>query len=70
MALGLAAHCHLQLDANGWSNDQRNRQDSVDLAHRALQAAGDNPNALGYVAHVRGYFEPDWERGWPMRTNG
>ena len=60
MALALAAHCHLQLDLNGWSNDQqRNRQDGVDLARRALQAAGDNPYVLGYVAHVLGFFEPD-----------
>jgi TolB-like protein len=60
MALALAAHCHLQLDLNGWSNDQqRNRQDGVDLARRALRAAGDNPYVLGYVAHVFAYFEPD-----------
>ena len=44
---------------NGWSEDrQRSRQEGVDLARRALQAAGDDPNVLAYVAYVHGYFEP------------
>ena len=61
-ALALAAHCHMQLSGNGWSEDQqRSRQEGVDLARRALQAAGDDPNVLVRVAHVLGYFEPDVE---------
>ena len=60
MGLAQAAHCHAELDVNGWSEDrQRNRQVGVSLARRALQAAGDNPNVLGYVARVLGYFEAD-----------
>ena len=61
-ALALAAHCHIQLSGNGWCEDQqRNRQESVDLARRALQAAGDDPNVLVDVAHALGAFEPDIE---------
>ena len=60
LALAMAAHCHMQLNINGWSEDQqRSRQESVDLARRALQAAGDDPNVLAYVAYVLGHFEPD-----------
>jgi TolB-like protein/class 3 adenylate cyclase len=60
LALGQAAYCRHMLDVNGWSADrQRNRQDGVDLALRALQAAGDDANVLGNVACVLGYFEPD-----------
>jgi TolB-like protein len=62
MALAMAAHCHHQLSGNGWSEDQqRSRQEGIDLARRALQTAGDDPNVLGNVAHVLGYFEPDIE---------
>jgi len=61
-ALALAAHCHLRLGGNGWCEDQqRNRQEGVDLARRALQAAGDDPNVLAHVAHALGFFEPDIE---------
>jgi hypothetical protein len=41
------------------SDPQRNRQDSIDLARRALQAAGDDADVLCDVAQVLGYFEPD-----------
>jgi TolB-like protein len=61
-ALAQAAHCHMQLNINGWSEDQqRSRQKAVDLARRALQAAGDDPNVLAHVAHVLGHLEPDIE---------
>jgi len=47
---------------NGWSEDQqRSRQEGVALARRALQAAGDDPNVLAYVAYVLGHLEPDIE---------
>jgi len=62
LALAMAAHCHMQLSGNGWSEDrQRSRQEGVALARRALQAAGDDPNVLAHVAYVLGYFEPDIE---------
>jgi TolB-like protein/Tfp pilus assembly protein PilF len=61
-ALAMAAQCHIQLSGNGWCEDQqRNRQGGVDLARRALQAAGDDPNVLVHVAHALGHFEPDIE---------
>jgi tetratricopeptide (TPR) repeat protein len=60
LALSKAAFLHGNLDVNGWSEDpQRNRQDGLDLARRALRAAGDNAIVLGDVANVLGYFEPD-----------
>ena len=60
LALAYAAHCHLMLDLNGWSEDpERSRQDSIDLARRALQVAGDNANVLAFAAHALGYFESD-----------
>jgi len=60
LALGLAATCHLMLGLNGWSEDQKRiRKDGVDLARRALQAAGDEATVLGHVSYVLGYFEPD-----------
>jgi adenylate cyclase len=61
-ALAQAAHCHMQLNINGWSEDQQqSRQKGIDLARRALQAAGDDPNVLVHVAHVLGHLEPDIE---------
>src|SRR5262245_49658263 len=60
-ALAQAAHCHMQLNINGWSEDQQSRQEGVDLARRALRAAGDDPNVLAHVAHVLGHLEPDIE---------
>jgi adenylate cyclase len=61
-ALALAAHCQARVSGNGWCEDQqRNRQEGVDLARRALQAAGDDPNVLIHAAHALGYYEPDIE---------
>ena len=60
LALAQAAFLHAHLDANWWTEDQqRNRQDALDLARRALQASGDNPDVLGNAANVLGYFEAD-----------
>ena len=60
LALAQAAFLHETLDVNGWSEDpQRNRQQGLDLARRALQASPDNPIVLGAAAHVLGYYEPD-----------
>jgi tetratricopeptide (TPR) repeat protein len=59
-ALALAAHCHLALDAAGWTNDTTdNRREGVQLARRALRAAGDDPGVLGNVAYVLAYFGED-----------
>jgi adenylate cyclase len=59
-ALVLAANCHQNLDLNGWSEDpERERQQSVDLARRAIRASGDDPHVLGEAAFVIGYFESD-----------
>jgi len=59
-ALALAAVCHQNLHLNGWREDQeRERRQSVDFARRALRVAGDDPYALGDIAFVIGYFEPD-----------
>ena len=62
LALAQAASCHMQLSANGWTEDQqRSRQEGVDLARRALRGANDDPNVLVHVAHVLGHLEPDIE---------
>jgi TolB-like protein/class 3 adenylate cyclase len=59
-ALALAGHCHLSLDAAGWTNDAAgNRREGVQLARRALRAAGDDPGVLGNVAYVLAYFGED-----------
>jgi adenylate cyclase len=59
-ALVLAAQCHQNLDQNGWSEDpEKERQQSVDLARRAIRASGDDPYVLGEAAFVIGYFERD-----------
>jgi adenylate cyclase len=59
-ALALAGHCHLALDAAGWTNDaDANRREGIQLARRALRAAGDDPGVLGNVAYVLAYFGED-----------
>jgi len=59
-ALALVAGCHLSLHLNGWGEDQeRNRQQGVEYARRALRAAADDPYVLGEAAYVLGYFERD-----------
>jgi TolB-like protein/class 3 adenylate cyclase len=60
LALAEVALCHLSIDLNGWSEDQqRNRQDSVEFARRALQADVNDAFVLGNAAYVLGYFESD-----------
>jgi len=59
-ALVLAANCRQNLDLNGWTEDpERERQQSVDLARRAIRASGDDPYVLAEAAFVIGYFESD-----------
>jgi adenylate cyclase len=44
----------------GWTSEpDANRIEGVDLAHRALTVAGDDPEVLGQVARVLGYFGED-----------
>ena len=60
LALALAGHCHLALDAAGWTNDvAANQREGVELARRALTAAGDDPGVLANVAYVLAYFGED-----------
>jgi adenylate cyclase len=59
-ALARAAYCHAALDAIGRVADpEANRRIAIDLARRALRAAGDDAMALAGVAHVLGYFNED-----------
>jgi adenylate cyclase len=59
-ALSSAAFCHVLMDSNDWPADREaNRRAGVDLARRALQAAGAEPSVVAYSAAVLGYFEPD-----------
>ena len=57
-ALALAAQCHQNLHQNGWSEHlERERQQSIELARRAIRASSDDPYVLGEAAFVIGYFE-------------
>ena len=59
-ALALAAHCHLALEVNGWTEDpEAAGQASVDLARRALRSGADDPNVLALAAFVLGYWGED-----------
>jgi tetratricopeptide (TPR) repeat protein len=59
-ALALAAMCQQNFHLNGWMEDpDTDRSKAVNLARRALQVAGDDPNALGNVAYVLGCFGED-----------
>jgi adenylate cyclase len=59
-ALALAAFCHMALHNAGWTDDaDADRRKGIDLAHRALTVGGDDPEVLGLVARVRGYFGED-----------
>jgi adenylate cyclase len=59
-ALAFAAFCHVVLHTAGWTDDaDANRREAIDLAHRALAVAGNDPEVLGLVARVLGYFSED-----------
>ena len=52
-ALALAAYLQMQLIANGWVEDMQSRRDKgIDYAHRALQAAGYDPEVLADAAYA------------------
>jgi adenylate cyclase len=59
-ALAWAAVCCLRLEADGSSTDpEADSRRSVDLARRALQAAGDDPGTLANAALALAYFGED-----------
>jgi TolB-like protein/Tfp pilus assembly protein PilF len=59
-ALASAALCHLQLHLNGWTEDSdRDRREGINLARRALQVTGDDPDVLAWSAYVLAYFGED-----------
>jgi adenylate cyclase len=56
-ALVDAAFRHFEMHVNGWSeNPEASRRKGIELARRALQEAGDDPNVLSKAAYVLGYF--------------
>ena len=56
----MAAHCHLGLEVNGWTEDaEAARHASVDLARRALRSGADDASVLALAAFVLGYFGED-----------
>ena len=60
IALSLAALRHSRLYVTGWTDDpDTNRREGLDLARRALRAAGEDPNVLGRVAYVFGNLGED-----------
>jgi len=59
-ALAAAAFCHHVLHVAGWTNNaSTDRREGIDLAGRALRAAGNDAEVLGNVARVLGYFGED-----------
>ena len=59
-ALALAAQCHQRVARFAWSDDpEANRRQAIELAHRALRAAGDDAFVLSIVAYVVASIERD-----------
>jgi len=59
-ALSLGAMCHMRFVREGWADEpQSATRDSVDLARRALQAAGEDPGILANAAFVLANFGED-----------
>jgi adenylate cyclase len=59
-SLALTAQCHQNLHVNGWTNDpELNRSQAINLAHRALRVAPQNPGVLGHTAYALAYFGED-----------
>jgi adenylate cyclase len=59
-ALAAAAFCHQALHNAGWTKDESaDRREGIDLARRAVRVAGGDPDVLGLVARVLGYFGED-----------
>ncbi|HXQ15416.1 MAG TPA: TIR domain-containing protein, partial [Caulobacteraceae bacterium] len=59
-ALALAVNCHRIIVLNGWSDDLEGQgRLGLELAHRALRAAGDDAAVLASVAASLDFFESD-----------
>jgi len=59
-ALALAACFHADFYVNAWADDpEANRREGVELARRALRAAGDDPGVLTRAAYVFGNLGED-----------
>ena len=59
-ALAQAAFCHVMLWTSGSADDPAaSRREGIDLAHRALRTASNDPNVFGKVAYVLGFFGED-----------
>ena len=60
-ALAQAASCHRIIVLYGWSDDlEGHRRLAIELAHRALRAAGDDPYVLARVAANVDFLEGDY----------
>jgi TolB-like protein/class 3 adenylate cyclase len=58
--LALAACCHLMLSLSGWTEKPEiSRLAGIDLARKALRAAGDDPCTIIRSAYALGYFSED-----------
>jgi adenylate cyclase len=56
-ALAQAAGLHHQLHLSGWTdNPEENRRRGIDLAQRAIQVAGDDPDVVSHAGYTLGYF--------------
>ncbi len=56
-ALANAAARQFDLHVNGWTEDpEATRRNGIDLARRALQVAGDDPDVLSRAGFTLGYF--------------
>ena len=59
-ALAWAAICHMQLVASGWAEmPETSRNESIDLARRALQVAQNDPGILAAAALALARFSED-----------
>jgi TolB-like protein len=60
LALSAAASCCYFIDIFGWSDRrEQNRREAIDMAHRALKAAGDDADVLATAARGAIHFERD-----------
>src|SRR5215468_9584709 len=59
-ALAVAARCHSNMYASGWTNDlEATRKEGIKVARRALRVAGDDPFILGNAAYALAHFGED-----------
>jgi TolB-like protein len=63
-ALGVAGYCHMIINTWGWSDDpESHRRQAIEMAHRALKAAGDDAYVLAYAAQVVATLDGDLDAG-------